>query len=130
VSSSTGSEDGQLSGGGFDLLDFEALVNGVPAVQSLFTTTESALAYFDDQVLDLGTLSPGSDGLIDLTFDLSLTGHVAGDGFAIDLAVADAPEPRSAMLPATGLALVFGLARRRAPPGSLLVAASKPIGPS
>jgi hypothetical protein len=60
VSSSTGSEDGQLSGGGFDLLDFEALVNGVPAVQSVFTTTESALAYFDDQVLDLG--SPLSGG--------------------------------------------------------------------
>jgi hypothetical protein len=60
VSSSTESEDGQLSGGGFDLLDFEALVNGVPAVQSVFTTTESALAYFDDQVLDLGSLSPGA----------------------------------------------------------------------
>jgi hypothetical protein len=42
-------------------------------------------------VLDLGSLSPGSDGLIDLTFDLSPAGHVAGDGFAIDLAVADVP---------------------------------------
>ena len=53
--------------------------------------------------------------LLALTFDLSLTGHAAGDGFAIDLAVADVPEPRSAVLLATGLALVFGLARRRAP---------------
>jgi hypothetical protein len=109
-----GLEDGQLSGGGFDLLNFEVLVNGVPAVQSVFTTTDSALAYFDDRVLDLGALSPGSDGLIDLTFDLSLTGHVAGDGFAIDLAVAGVPEPRSVVLLAVGLALVFGLARRRA----------------
>jgi hypothetical protein len=109
-----GLEDGQLSGGGFDLLDFEVLVNGVPAVQRMFTDTDSALAYFDDQALDLGALTPGSDGLIDLTFDLSLTGHVAGDGFAIDLAVADVPEPRSAVLMAAGLALVYGLARRRA----------------
>jgi len=46
---------------------------------------------------------------------LSLTGHVAGDGFAIDLAVADVPEPRSAVLLAAGLAPVFGLAGRRAP---------------
>ena len=87
----------------------------------------SALAYFDDQVLDLGALSLGSDGLIDLTFDLFLTGHIAGDGFAVDLAVADVPEPRSAVLLATGLALVCGLARRRAPFGSLLFAAPKPI---
>jgi hypothetical protein len=62
-------------------------------------------------VLDLGALSPGSDGLIDLTFDLFLTWHIAGDGFAVDLAVADVPEPRFAVLLATGLALVFGLAR-------------------
>ena len=112
-----GLQDGQLSGGGFDLLDFEVLVNGLPAVQRMFTSAESALAYFDDQVLGLGALDPGSDGLIDLTFDLSLTAHVAGDGFAIDLAIADVPEPRSAVLLATGLALVFGLARwRRRPP--------------
>jgi hypothetical protein len=122
-----GLEDGQLSGGGFDLLNFEVLENGVPAVQSVFTTAESALAYFNDQVLDLGALRPGSNGLIDLTFDLSLTGHIAGDGFAIDLAVADVPEPRSAVLLATGLALVFGLARRRALLGSLHIAAPKPI---
>ena len=129
MSTSTGSEDGQLSGGRFDLLDFEALVYGVRAVQSVFTTTESALVYFDDQVLDLGSLSPGSDGLIDLTFDLSLAGRVAGDGFANDLAVADVPEPRSSVLLATGLALVFGLARRRAALGSLRLAAPKPIRP-
>jgi hypothetical protein len=80
----------------------------------MFTTTDSALAYFNDQVLELGALRPGSNGLIDLTFDLSLRGHVAGDGFAIDLAVANVPEPRSVVLLAAGLALVFGLARRRA----------------
>jgi hypothetical protein len=109
-----GLQDGQLSGNGFDLLDFEVLVNGLPAVQRMFTNPDSALAYFDDQVLNLGVLDPGSDGLIDLTFDLSLTGHIAGDGFAIDLGVANVPEPRSVVLLATGLALVFGLARLRA----------------
>jgi hypothetical protein len=35
-------------------MDFEVLVNSVPAAQSVFTTPESTLAYFDDQALDLG----------------------------------------------------------------------------
>jgi hypothetical protein len=114
--------DGQATGSGFDSLAFQILVNGAPVVQQDFTSVPSALTYFDDDVLDLGAVTAlGVDplGLLDVEFDLDVTAHNPGDGFAIDLAFAEVPEPSSLGLFGTAIAVaitLLGTARKRPNP--------------
>jgi PEP-CTERM motif len=83
------------------------------AVDQTFTSLPAALGRFDDQVIDLGPLPLEASGLQNLTLDLAVTAHNPGDGFAIDLAVADVPEPSSLLLLlATAATLGFGAIRR------------------
>jgi hypothetical protein len=99
-----GLQDGQFTGAGFDILDFTLLENGNEVLDRKFTHLSDALAFFDDNTLSLGEIAPGSNGLVNLQFGLALTAHNAGDGFAVDFAIAAVPEPAQALL-----LLSFGL---------------------
>jgi hypothetical protein len=107
-----GLQDGQATGQGFDSLDFTIIEDGSVILDQLFTSLSSASAFFDDRVLDLGFVSASSSPSLDLEFDLMLTAHNPGDGFAIDLAVAAVPEPPGWPLLAAALAIAYSLRRK------------------
>ena len=108
-----GLQDGQATGAGFDSLDFAIIEDGNLILDRIFTSLSSALAFFDDRVLDLGSITPDESGVLDLQFDLAVTAHNAGDGFAIDLVVAAVPEPSTLLMLLTGaVAVGVGLLRR------------------
>ncbi len=111
-----GLQDGQATGAGFDSLRFAITKDGNLTLDRIFTSVSSALAFFDDRVLDLGSITPDESGVLDLQFDLAVTAHNAGDGFAIDLAVAAVPEPSTLLMVLTCVMMVIGvgLLRRRA----------------
>ncbi len=104
--------DSAADGGGFDVLDFEVTVEGNLVVDEQFTDLAAALAFFNDNVIDLGALDVlVSDGILDIVFDMDLTSNDPGDGFRYDLAFGNAiPEPSTALLLALGL---VALAHRR-----------------
>jgi len=105
-----GLQDAQWTGNGFDSLLFEIMSGSTMVVDETFTSLSSAASFFDDHVIDVGSITPDSSGLLDLSFDFELTAHTPGEGFAIDLAIAAVPEPPSWLMLASALALtlVFG----------------------
>jgi hypothetical protein len=88
-----GLEDAQWTGNGFDLLQFQITSGGTVFLSESFTSLLSALSFFDDHVIDIGSIEPDALGLLDLGFNFGLTAHVPGDGFAIDLAIAQVQVP-------------------------------------
>jgi hypothetical protein len=106
-----GLQDGQFTGNGFDLLGFDIIAGGSTILDENFTSLFDALNFFDDQFINIGSIKPDPFGFLDLTFDLAVTAHSPGDGFAIDLAVANAnvPEPSTLAVFGTGMVLLgFG----------------------
>jgi hypothetical protein len=65
----------------------------------------SALAYFDDRVLDVGDFAQW------LTFDLELTSNDPGARFTTQLVLGGVPEPEPLSLVAIGLALLSARSR-------------------
>jgi hypothetical protein len=116
-----GLQDAMATGNGFDSLDFQIVLDGATVVNWDFTSPSdvlscgTALSCFDDQVLNLGQVLPNSSGLLDLDFDLAVTAHVPGEGFAVDLAFATVPEPPTWLCFIVGSAglLAFRTIRRR-----------------
>jgi hypothetical protein len=107
-----GLQDAQWTGNGFDGLLFQITSGGTPFLSQSFTSLSSAISFFNDQVLNIGSIAPDSSGLLDLDFNFQLTAHAPGDGFAIDLAiaqVASVPEPPSWMLLATAIAAMLSV---------------------
>jgi hypothetical protein len=112
-------------GSGFDALRFRANRRGQTVVDETFEELGAALAYFDDLVLDVGTLYAGcrEGGFgrpticflspLELIFDW--TGSEPGAGFGVDLIVGltPVPEPGTALLFALGLIVLAARARRR-----------------
>jgi hypothetical protein len=98
-------------------------VDGVPVLRRAFTSETAVLAYFGDDVLNLGYLSelaldPG--GLLDIAFDLTVMASTPGDGFAVNLAFADDPEPGSLALLGPALVAIIAMSwasRTRRYPG-------------
>ena len=75
--------DPVLLGNGFDTLRFQVLGNDVSLFDQTFLDATAALAFFDDQVLDLGPIGAGPDGLLDLRMQLDLTGANRADGLLL-----------------------------------------------
>jgi hypothetical protein len=120
--------DPQLDGAGFDSLRFQILREGIAVVNETFGDTASALAYFDDQVLDLGDIASGVSGDLDLEFLLSLTSDDPGAAFRTDLIFGSVPEPAAALLLGAALAAFALRARHRAALGAAFVEESTDSG--
>jgi hypothetical protein len=79
--------DRNSQGVGFDSMTFTITREGTMVVNQTFNTLATALAFFDDELLDLGSNGPlNVSGNLDLIFGLSLTTNDAGAGFQFDLA--------------------------------------------
>jgi hypothetical protein len=79
--------DPLATGGGFDSLTFSITSeSSAILVSETFTLAANALAYFDDHILDLGSVDV-QDGMLDLQFDWSLTTNDLGEGFYASLLV-------------------------------------------
>ena len=73
--------------GGFTSLTFEVTANGTPLINETFTSVAAADAFFDDNVLDLGSDTTGPlAGSPTLTFSLSVTEDTAGGGYSLGVA--------------------------------------------
>jgi len=113
--------DPNFAGLGFDTLRFRIQQEGTTVVDETFLDPASALTFFDDQTLNLGTWTTGLVGNLDLTFLLDLTTNDPGAAFALDLLFGNAtlgsgpavPEPSAVWLFGTAIVGLAGLARRR-----------------
>jgi MYXO-CTERM domain-containing protein len=107
-----------LIGPGFDSLHFQIMAAGMTVANQTFTDTATALSYFTDNTLDLGKISSGMTGSLDLSFQYDLTEKVGG-GFTTSFLVANSSlgsGPASVPEPAAFAPLAFamiGLTRRR-----------------
>jgi hypothetical protein len=85
--------DPVTAGDGFDELRFQVFGETNPLLDVNFTDLASAVAYFDDNVIDLGHIFVGPDGNLDLSFQLDLIGTAAGSGFYFDFVASTAAVP-------------------------------------
>jgi hypothetical protein len=107
--------DPETLGTGFDLLSFTIVKEGGTLFTQNFATVALADAFFDDNVLDYGTITTGVTGTLDLTFTFSLTTDDPGAGYNANLILGNAevvPEPSAAVLLLLGLGWA-GAQRRR-----------------
>jgi hypothetical protein len=100
---------------GSDYVTMEIDRQSVPFTEMTFTSNAAMLAYFSDNVLNLGAENAGlSGGSLNLEFKFDFSSSAAGAGFTTDLVFGNAiptPEPSSSVLLALG---VCGLLSRAA----------------
>ena len=73
--------------GGFTSMTFSVTANGTPLINETFTSAAAADAFFDDNVLDLGSDTTGPlAGSPTLTVSLSVTEDTAGGGYSLGIA--------------------------------------------
>jgi hypothetical protein len=78
-------------GEGFDSFHIDIQADGITFFDRTFTDPSSALTFFDDRLLDLGSWSNliETDYLVDLVFNFSLTSSWANSGFYVDFVAAN-----------------------------------------
>jgi hypothetical protein len=103
-----------FSGEGFEELDFQIEREGTTIVNEHFEDLVSALAFFDDEVLELGAWGDGIVGDVDLRFALALRSGDPGASFSFGSAIGISaiPEPSTLVLLAIGLVWLAVQARR------------------
>ncbi len=110
-----GSSDAADEGEGEIL--FQVFIEDELAVEELFTDHAAALAYFDDNLLDFGSVIVGADGSTKLDLDVVLEytrlPHLR-PGFDFEFAVAFSPVPEPGTALMLGLGLLALAAQRRA----------------
>jgi hypothetical protein len=70
--------------GSFDSLRFVVQEGASKVVDVTFADVTTAMAYFDDQTLDLGSLA-GITGNLDLALQFYFTSHIPGTGYSLEL---------------------------------------------
>jgi hypothetical protein len=107
--------DPTFSGEGFEALSFRIEREGATIVERSFDDLASALAFFDDGVLELGQWRSGLVGDLELRFLLDLRAGDAGSSFSFAGAVGTSaiPEPSTLALVACGIAVLAGRKRSR-----------------
>ncbi|MDQ6860148.1 MAG: hypothetical protein M3032_03210, partial [Verrucomicrobiota bacterium] len=85
----------------------------VVVFQESFTDVQAAVAFFSDDVLDLGIIQPeevfGFRFLTaELKVEITATNHRAGDSFRFDVVTAAVPEPSAMTLVLVGAIVVVG----------------------
>jgi hypothetical protein len=101
------------TGNGFDSLQLTIYQEGVLVFDQAFGTLGTALAFFEDNVLELGDPTLNLVGDLDLTITLFSQSAAPGDSFFATLAVAVVPEPQLALL-LLAAASFFAVKRRAA----------------
>jgi hypothetical protein len=97
-------------GSGFDSLDFSVIENNTTVKTEDFTSFAAANAFFDDTVLDLGSIPTSSS--LDLKFDFELMVSGIGDGYGENFlfgAASNAPIPPPPSVPEPGTLSLFSL---------------------
>jgi hypothetical protein len=94
-------------------LRLQIFKENVSVLDQSFTSLATALSFFDDEVVDLGPANAGVSGPLDLQMSFTYTSDTVGDSFAMSFVGTSIPEPASALLAASGLALVVGFRRSR-----------------
>ena len=89
-------------------------------VDAVFTDADAWLAYFDDHAIDLGPLDAAGGESVRLNLFLEMLGDDSSAEVSADFIVGVAvPEPSTALLVATGLALLAARAARTRKRGAL-----------
>jgi hypothetical protein len=107
--------DPTVSGAAFSSMRFRVTVEQTLVDDVTFNDVTTAISYFDDRVIDLGPITAGVSGSLDVSFQLDVTSSVAG-GFSTLFIVGNAtpgaglPEPAGTPLL---LAASVPLLRRR-----------------
>jgi len=115
-----GFEQAQFTGAGFDSLTFTVHRGNTLVANQTFDDLNTALTYFDDQMIDLGPISGSGSFELNMSFDLVTSKlnssldiqAIAGD--ATPGAGPDVPEPRALVLLTAGLSLLMPRNRRAA----------------
>jgi hypothetical protein len=101
--------DPVVEGAGFDTLHIRITGEESAIVDQAFDDVASALAWFDDRLIDVSTGAGSTSNLFSV--DLAYTSDDPGAAFRTDLVLAT-PEPGTALLLGLGLAGLAGLAKR------------------
>ncbi|HEY7575696.1 MAG TPA: hypothetical protein VIB08_11065, partial [Thermoanaerobaculia bacterium] len=107
--------DPVVGGSSFDSLHFVVTREGEVALDVTSADSAEASAFFDDRVIDLGDLTPGSLESLDVAIRCDFETSKADPVFGFDFVLANAtivPEPRPSLLLLLGL-IVLATARRR-----------------
>lgn len=104
--------DPVASGNGFDELRFRVVIEDVTVFDQTFSDAASALALFDDHVLDLGNWRTDLQGDLDLRFLLDLTASRPGDAFYTSFVATTVPLPSGVWLLGTAVAALVRYRRR------------------
>ena len=100
-------------GNGFDLLRFRIVREDVTVFDQTFRDAASALALFDDHVIDLGNWRTDLQGDLDLRFMLDLTASRPDDAFYASFVATTVPIPPGVWLLGTAVAGLVAYRRRR-----------------
>ncbi len=102
---------------GFDSLSLRVDVEGAQVTNVSFTDLGTALAFFDDTVLDYGFWGDqiSSDNVLDIRFYLDLNEQHLGEGFNTNfiVGVSAVPVPAAVWLFGSGLLALLGVVRKR-----------------
>jgi hypothetical protein len=106
--------DSQSSSGGFNTFSFALTRTGTatPLIDQTFTSLATAQAYFADNVINLGSIGTGPQGL---NFAFNLNSSSNGNAFNVAFLVADVgvvPEPSTSALVGVGVLALIALQRR------------------
>jgi hypothetical protein len=107
--------DPVANGPGMGSLRFVVEREGAVMLDESFDDFDAAFAFFDDHLIDLGALSEGVSGALDLAFRLELGPSGSESGFGFDFLVANGtlvPEPDTGSLLASGLVAMALLCER------------------
>jgi hypothetical protein len=107
--------DPRTFGSGFDELRLQVFEEGAPMFDQTIENLATAVAFFDDNVLNLGEWMVGADAILDLRIQLDVLVTGASDGFFFDYLVGttNIPIPAGVWLFVSALALL-GCMRRKA----------------
>ncbi len=106
--------DAESFGDGFAELHLDVIAEDTVVFSESFVDLATALTFFSDNSINLGSILLNSDGVLDVSLILGIDGNKAGDAFFTDFVVSATvvPLPSVFVLLGSALALLFGVKLR------------------